>query len=96
MFFALFIAYAVGFFLSFYTLFPTEWKGEPLAPDWTEFERINAKNSTEYYLWAVSSYIEAIDENAKVVARKAHLFELAVACVGVQVAIIFIMIVFFS
>ncbi len=90
----LFVVYAVAFVLSIDALFPRKWKGEPLEADWDEYKKVVSKHPFDYYEWLIQAYIEAIDINANVISRKRRDVELAMGTVGLQVAVVFVIIVF--
>src|SRR5712692_2192477 len=92
LFVALVITYLTTFALCFLALFPRKWLGEPLKPDWTEYQRVVKKELYDYYEWLVASYIQAITTNNEVNHLKARDVELAIGSVAVQVVIVLIVI----
>jgi hypothetical protein len=90
----LLIAYMVSFLLSVDALFPRDWVGEPLKATWHEYMRVSKKDRQEYYDWVMSSYIEAMKVNERIITRKVRDVEFALFATGIQMIIVVAIVLF--
>jgi hypothetical protein len=91
---AMFVSYVVSCAAVLDAMFPRKWKGEPLEADWAKYKQVVKMTTFDYYEWVIEAYIEAIDINANVLARKSWDVKVAIFFLVVEVGVIFLLIAF--
>lgn len=85
----IFVIYGVIFILSYAARFPRRVATHPLQPNWDKAQEWSNYSLEEYFDNLLSSYIKVIEDNEKVVARKAFLVRVASLLIGFDMFLIF-------